>query len=228
MNLNYEEAINYVKTLSNEKLDKHEIIMLPSSIYLDLFKKSGYNVGAQNAHYEDKGAYTGEISPLQLKTMGVSYALIGHSERRIHFNEDDTLINNKIKGSLRNNLNIILCIGETEEEKNANNTSYILEHQLISDLKDIEDVENIIIAYEPVWAIGSGKVPKNEEIEDSIKFIKGIVKRKYNVEPKVLYGGSVNKENINAILGIENVDGVLVGSASINPQYLISMLDLVD
>ena len=120
-----------------------------------------------------------------------------------------------------------MCIGETEEEKNSNKTSFILEHQLISDLENVEDLDNIIIAYEPVWAIGSGKVPKNEEIEDSIKFIKSIVRREYNVEPKVLYGGSVNKENINAILGIENVDGVLVGSASINPQYLISMLDLV-
>jgi len=228
MNLNYEEALNYVETLSNEKLDKHGIVVLPSYIYLDMFRKLEYNLGAQNVYFEDKGAYTGEISPSQLKTLGISYALIGHSERRIHFNEDNELINKKIKGSLRNNLNIILCVGETEEEKDLNKTSFVLEQQLIADLNNIENSNNIIIAYEPVWAIGSGKVPKNEEIEESIKFIKSIVNRKYNIEPKVLYGGSVNKENINTILKINNVDGVLVGSASVDPKYLISMIKSVE
>ncbi|MDD2203658.1 MAG: triose-phosphate isomerase [Bacilli bacterium] len=228
MNLNYEEALNYVETLSNEKLDKHGIVVLPSYIYLDMFRKLEYNLGAQNVYFEDKGAYTGEISPSQLKTLGISYALIGHSERRIHFNEDNELINKKIKGSLRNNLNIILCVGETEEEKDLNKTFFVLEQQLIADLNNIENLNNIIIAYEPVWAIGSGKVPKNEEIEESIKFIKSVVNRKYNIEPKVLYGGSVNKENINTILKINNVDGVLVGSASVDPKYLISMIKSVE
>lgn len=230
MNLDYEEAQRYVEAVEDKISDKNDIIMIPSSIYLDLFKKSGYKLGAQNVHYLDKGAFTGEISPLQLKTMGVSYVLVGHSERRLYFNETDELVNSKLKGCLANNLKVILCIGETDTERRLKKTALVIKNQIIGALNGIEteDLKDVIIAYEPVWAIGTGKVPKNEEIEDSVKYITKIVNREYDVEPRVLYGGSVNKANIKNIMSIKNVDGVLIGSSSIEPTYLISMLELVD
>lgn len=230
MNLTYDEAEQYVSSIKNKISDKNDIIVMPSFIYLNMFLKSGYKIGAQNVYYEDNGAFTGEISPLQLKTLGVSHVIIGHSERRIHFNEDDRLINKKTKGALKNNLNVILCIGETDEERRLRKTALILKKQIINALNDIDsdDLKDVTIAYEPVWAIGSGRTPKLEEIEDAIKYIKKIVLKECNVDLKVLYGGSVNSNNIEAIMKIDNVDGVLVGSASVDPNYLISMLDLVD
>jgi triosephosphate isomerase len=123
-----------------------------------------------------------------------------------------------------------MCIGETDEERRLRKTALVLEKQITECLKGIdeEDLVDVVIAYEPVWAIGSGKTPKSSEIEDSIKYITKIVNRECNVEPKVLYGGSVNKDNIKEILSIKNVDGVLIGSSSIDPKYMLSMLDLVD
>lgn len=230
MNLTYEDAHEYVSSVTNKISEKNEIIIIPSSIYLDMFKKTGYKLGAQNVHSLDKGAYTGETSPLQLKTMGITYALVGHSERRIHFKEDDTFINEKVKGCLRNNIKVILCIGETEEERRLHKTALVLQRQITQGLKDIdsEDLVDVIIAYEPVWAIGTGKTAKAQDIEDSIKYITKIVNKEFDVNPKVLYGGSVNKENIKEIFGIKNVDGVLIGSSSIDPKYMLSMIDLVD
>jgi triosephosphate isomerase len=230
MNLNYDEALEYVETIKNNISDAHEIIFFPGYLYLEMFKKSGYKIGAQNVHYLDKGAFTGEISPLQLKSLGIPYVLVGHSERRIYFKEDDNLINNKIKGCLRNNLRVILCVGETDEERRLKKTAFILEKQIKNALKDIDrsEIEDIIIAYEPVWAIGSGKVPRVEDIDDALKYIKRTTLRDYDVEPKALYGGSVNKDNIKPIINIKNLDGVLVGTSSFDPKYLVSMLDLID
>jgi triosephosphate isomerase len=230
MNLGYEEVEDYINAIINKISDKNDVIFFPSSLYLELFKKSGYQIGAQNVYYLDKGAFTGEISPLQLKTLGVSYVLIGHSERRLHFGEDDKLINSKIKGCLKNNLKVILCIGETIEEKQLRKTALVLEKQIINGLKGIdkEDLTDVIIAYEPVWAIGSGKTPRDEEIEDAINFITKIINREFDIEPIVLYGGSINKDNIQKIMHIKNVDGTLIGSSSLDSKYLLSMLDLVD
>src|SRR5690606_41316225 len=140
-------------------------IFFPTSIYLDLFKKSGYLVGAQNVHFENKGAYTGEISPYQLKSLGVNYTLVGHSERRLHFKENDILINEKVKGALKNQLKVILCVGETDEERLSNKTYSVIENQLKNNLQNI-DLEDVTIAYEPVWAIGSGKTPTKDEIDE--------------------------------------------------------------
>jgi triosephosphate isomerase len=230
MNLNYDETLEYIDIIKNKISDSNEIVFFPSSIYLNMFKNSDYKVGAQNVYYMDKGAFTGEISPLQLKSMGIDYSLVGHSERRIYFKEDDNLINNKIKGCLRNNLKVILCIGETDEERRLRKTAFVLEKQLRNGLKDIDrnELEDITIAYEPVWAIGSGKTPSINDIEDATVYIKKTIVKGYGIEPKVLYGGSVNKDNIRSILSIKNIDGVLVGSASNDPKNLISMLDLID
>lgn len=230
MSLDNEEARNYVEMITDKISDKHEIVIFPSVIHLELFKHSGYKLGAQNVHYMDKGAYTGEISPLQLKTLGIAYALVGHSERRTYFMEDDNFINNKIKGCLRNNLKMVLCVGESLEERRLNKTAMILKKQVLNDLKGIDkdDLSDIVIAYEPVWAIGTGIIPRLEDIDDAIKYVKKIVQEKYNVIPKVLYGGSVNKDNIKNIMGIASVDGILVGSASFDPSNALDMINLID
>jgi triosephosphate isomerase len=230
MNLDYEGAQNYIKKIKDKISDKHEIIVLPSFIYLDMFKNSGYTLGAQNAHYLDKGAFTGEISPLQIKNLGVEYVLVGHSERRIHFKEDDKLINSKVKGCLKNNLKVILCIGETDEERRLRKTASVLQKQIVSNLNGVDEdaLQDIVIAYEPVWAIGTGKTPSTEEIEDALIYISKTIKKHFRIEPRILYGGSVNKDNIKSIMRIKNIGGVLIGSSSIEPDYMLSMLDLVD
>ncbi len=227
MNLGYKEILDYIKTIQNKVTDNYEVIFFPTSIYLDLFKKSGYLVGAQNVHFENKGAYTGEISPYQLKSLGVDYTLVGHSERRLHFKENDILINEKVKGALKNQLKVILCVGETDEERLSNKTYSVIENQLKNNLQNI-DLEDVTIAYEPVWAIGSGKTPTKDEIDEVVSFIKKKVKQENAIDIRVLYGGSVNKENIKDIMSIKSVDGVLVGSSSIDPNYLISMIDIID
>ena len=227
MNLGYKEILDYIKTIQNKVTDNYEVVFFPTSIYLDLFKKSGYLVGAQNVHFENKGAYTGEISPYQLKSLGVDYTLVGHSERRLHFKENDILINEKVKGALKNQLKVILCVGETDEERLSNKTYSVIENQLKNNLQNI-DLEDVTIAYEPVWAIGSGKTPTKDEIDEVVSFIKKKVKQENAIDIRVLYGGSVNKENIKDIMSIESVDGVLVGSSSIDPNYLISMIDIID
>ena len=227
MNLGYKEILDYIKTIQNKVTDNYEVVFFPTSIYLDLFKKSGYLVGAQNVHFENKGAYTGEISPYQLKSLGVNYTLVGHSERRLHFKENDILINEKVKGALKNQLKVILCVGETDEERLSNKTYSVIENQLKNNLQNI-DLEDVTIAYEPVWAIGSGKTPTKDEIDEVVSFIKKKVKQENAIDIRVLYGGSVNKENIKDIMSIESVDGVLVGSSSIDPNYLISMIDIID
>lgn len=230
MNLDYSEAETYVINIKNKISDIHDVIFCPSSPYLSLFQSSGYKIGVQNVFSLNKGAYTGEVSPLQLKSMGINYSIVGHSERRTHFHEHDKLISEKIDGCLANGIIPILCIGESLEEKQLKRTSVVLNSQLSNDLKNVDSdaIVDVVIAYEPVWAIGSGKTPTLSEIEDVISYIKKNIKAKYNTNIKVLYGGSVNKDNIKAIINISNIDGVLVGSASIDSDYLIKMLDLID
>ena len=168
----------------------------------------------------ENGAYTGEISASQVKSMNINYAIIGHSERREYFEETDNIINKKIKLGIENNLKIILCIGETLNHKENNQTNEILKKQIVEGLKDIKDINNIIIAYEPIWSIGTGLIPTNDEIYDTTNFIKEEINRLYNKDIMVLYGGSVNDENINVLSEINNLSGFLVGGASLKPDKL--------
>jgi len=208
MAMSTSEVNDYLKKIEN--LNNKQVVLCPTSIYIPYFLKRGFNVGIQNVYKEDSGAYTGEVSPVQARTMGIKLAIVGHSERRNYFEESNTLINEKIKACLRNNLKVVLCIGESLEEREANKTNRKLKRQLTTCLADVEP-KNIIIAYEPIWAIGTGLTPSNEDIRSVVEYIKNTIG-----DVKVLYGGSVDDKNIKELNKIDNIDGFLVGGASTN------------
>ena len=177
---------------------------------------SKYIVGAQNVSVKGNGASTGEISAEQLNSLGVSYTIVGHSERRSDNKETSEMFVNKINNLLSFDIRPIFCIGENLSEREANITKDIVGKQIIEvfDKLNKEDLEKVIVAYEPVWAIGTGKVPTNEEIEDMTNYIKDLIQDKYEARVLVLYGGSVNNKNIDELNQIEAVDGYLIGGAS--------------
>lgn len=178
-------------------------------------------VGAQNMYFEESGAYTGEISPLMLKEIGVKYVILGHSERRQIFKEDDVLINKKLKSAFIYGIVPILCCGETLEEREAGHTYEIINNQLKANLIDIEasQVENMVIAYEPIWAIGTGKTATSEDANDVIKYIRKIVKDMFGAVVaemvRIQYGGSVKPTTIKEQMAQSDIDGALVGGASL-------------
>ncbi len=215
MNLKNSEILNYLEEMKDVSNENVNIIYVPSNIYISEFIKNKLNVGIQNVSEYQKGAYTGETSASQASSVGVKYALVGHSERRQVFNESNEIINNKIKQCLDNSIIPVLCIGETLEEKNNNETSKVLNHQIKTALENIDDTSNIIIAYEPIWAIGTGEIPNIEDINQICLDIKEYVQKEYNSSNIVLYGGSVNSSNSIEILNKEHINGVLIGGASI-------------
>lgn len=227
MNMTAYEVNEYLKVI-NEKVNSDNVILCPTSIYIPYFLKQNYQVGIQNVFFQESGAYTGEVSPLQARSLGINYAIIGHSERRTYFDEKDADINNKVLSCIKNGLKVILCVGETKEEKDLLKTEKVLKKQLTTDLKNLElkDLENIVIAYEPLWSIGSGLTPTNEEILSTVYFIKSTIMGMYDItDIKVLYGGSVNEKNIDLLNQIENVNGFLVGGASLNPDKILKIID---
>jgi triosephosphate isomerase len=178
---------------------------------------------AQNAHWEDRGAFTGEVSPAMLREAGVEYVIIGHSERREYFFESDEIINRKLNALKKNGLKGILCVGEKLEEREAGKTMQIIKRQIEKGLEGIE-VEGIVIAYEPVWAIGTGRTASPEIAQEVHEFIKDLIKSKWDKEIPVIYGGSVKPENIKSLLSMKDIDGALVGGASINPHTFFEII----
>lgn len=228
MNLTAKEISNYLKII-NEKVFISNVIICPTSIYLPYFLNHGYDVGIQNVYFENEGSYTGEISPLQVKSMGVKYAIIGHSDRRL-MGEDDQLINKKIHKALENKLKVIFCIGETLEEREMLKTDKILKQQIIRGLRGLNEKQlaQVLIAYEPVWAVGTNILPTNKEISDCVNFIRVICKENLKALPFILYGGSINEENIETLNKIKNVDGFLIGAAASNAKKLIKIIEVID
>ena len=215
-----DKVVTFIKKYKKNNI---KLIYFPPATLINLlsqkFKNTSIDVGAQNCfHEENHGPYTGQINSFMLKDAGAKYIILGHSENR-KLGEDNNLINRKIKSSIKSGLKIIFCIGETLSQKNKKNTKKILSQQIIQGLKNVENKKKIIIAYEPVWAIGSGLIPKETEIFEIVKFIKNKVKGS-----KVLYGGSVNSQNINLLKKIDNVDGFLVGGASQNSNNFIDII----
>ncbi len=203
-----------------------EVAIIPPFVYISYVaeKLSGTLIayGAQNIFYEEKGAFTGEISPIMLKDIGCDYVIIGHSERRKYFCETDEAVNKKIKKAIEHNLRPIMCIGETLEEREAGKTFEVIEKQIRGGLRDVTvtQPQDFVIAYEPVWAIGTGKTATPERAEEVHEFIRKLLKDQWgsiSEEIRILYGGSVKPENVAGLMEQKNINGALVGGASLDP-----------
>ena len=214
----------FIKFFKNFKKNTYSKIIYcpPTTLINPMIKKlknTRIQIGAQNCHEsQNYGAFTGSINAKMLKEVGATYVIIGHSENRQE-GETDKLVNNKIKSALKSGLKVIFCIGETLKEKKTKKTKKLLSKQIKLGLNKIKNNKNIIIAYEPIWSIGSGLIPKKKELFETIKFIK---KKAKNY--KVLYGGSVNPKNINLLNLINNIDGYMIGGASQDPKKFIDII----
>ena len=228
--LNSVKSIQSVINLSKKKNYKNaKIIYCPPYTLLNHFviktRKTNLDVGAQNCHYEiNTGPYTGSISSTMIKKLGAKYVIIGHSENRSN-GETNTQINKKIHSAILNNLNVIFCIGENLFEKKNKKTNKILKKQIDLGLNKIKKINKIIFAYEPVWSIGTGKVLTNKELTKQVIIIKKIIKNKFkNQKTKIIYGGSVNNQNINNLKKIKEINGFLIGGASQNSKKFIDII----
>lgn len=205
-----------------------DVVVCPTSICLpavvEAVKGTNIKVGAQNMHFEEDGAFTGEISPIMLKDLGVEYVIIGHSERRQYFNETDETVNKKLKSAFAHGLVPILCIGESLEEREGNITEEVLAKQVKLDLNGItsENVKGMIVAYEPIWAIGTGKTATADDANETIGFIRKVIEKLYSNEVseavRIQYGGSVKPSTIKEQMEKEHIDGGLIGGASLKAQ----------
>ena len=214
-----------IKFSKSKEINKGRLIYCPPytliSSFYKKFKNCLIDLGAQNCHESDVyGSHTGFINSKMLKNIGANYVIIGHSENRKK-GENDKLINLKIKSAIKAKLKVIFCIGETLSEKNKGKTKLILSKQIRLGLNKVQKKSNIFIAYEPVWSIGTGKILKNRDLDQIIKFIKYKFKGKL---PKILYGGSVNTQNINDLKKISSLDGFLIGGASQNAKKFIDIV----
>lgn len=229
------DGISFVGKIRNRILDKEKVkvIFCPpfNSLFsiVDALDGTSFGVGAQNAHHESQGAFTGEISVEMLKSMRVQYVIIGHSERRHIFGETDGWINQKIHAVLNGELTPIFCIGETLEDRQMNRTNEILHHQIKLGLEGVEtiDSEKLIIAYEPVWAIGTGETASNDQVEEAHGYVKTILDDMFghnSGEIPILYGGSVNENNAAELIQTEGVDGFLIGGASLKEDSFCSII----
>ena len=224
MYMNIDEVKDYLVKIDG--MITNNVILCPSSIYIPYFLNKNYNIAIQNVYYEDNGAYTGEVSVNQVKDMGINYVIVGHSERRKYFHETDYDINKKIIKSLDNNLNVILCIGENIKEDGFDFLINQLDICLKNVLKKYQD--NIIIAYEPVFAIGTGITPSLEDINNTVLNIKKYIFNNFNMNLKVVYGGSVNDKNIRNLVNIDNIDGFMIGGACTNIDKFLEIIRVVN
>lgn len=238
MNMLPNETIEYIEKF--EKLVKdtqNEVILCVP--YTDLFyallsaQNTNIKIGAQNMHFAENGAYTGEVSGKMLKSIGVEYVIIGHSERRQYFNETDETVNKKIKAAFENELKPIVCVGETLEQREAGKTAEIITTQtkLALDGLSNEQVKNTIIAYEPIWAIGTGKTATSEDANNSIKEIRKEIEKIYGKDIAecviIQYGGSVKSSNAKELFETSDIDGGLVGGASLKPDEFAKIVNSI-
>jgi triosephosphate isomerase len=219
-----------------KKIKKVEIVICPPFVYLTKLEKNKkkrtkkIKLGAQDVFWEEKGAFTGEISPQMLKVLGCQYVIIGHSERRRHLREDNKMIGKKLTAALKAKLKPIFCIGETKVEKNKGQALRVLNSQISRGLKNIKEKEakKLIIAYEPVWAIGTGKPCDSDTVLNRMLLIRGVLKKRYSLPTskkiKILYGGSVNSENALYYIKVAKMNGLLVGGASLKAEEFIKII----
>ena len=215
------------KVIKFSKINKNKFKLIycpPNTLIRPMSKRlqnSNLEVGAQNCHEnDDYGAFTGQVNSRMLKSVGAKYVILGHSENR-KAGEDDNLVNLKIKSAVKAGLKVIFCVGESLSEKKNKKTTQVLKKQIEKGLQSIKNKSKIIIAYEPVWSIGTGLIPKSEDLIKSVLFIRNKFGRK---SPKILYGGSVNGDNINQLKNIKSIDGFLIGGASQDPKKIIDII----
>lgn len=240
MNTDPVEGLKLAEALTDSVKDAEvEVVICPPFTHLTTIQEviydSNIKLGAQNMFWEENGAFTGEISPLMLKAIGCQYVIIGHSERRQLFGETDKNVNKKVLAAINHQLNPIIAVGETLEEREQNKTEEKIKNQIIGALEEVKDLEiqmsgdtpasrgisrsSIIFAYEPIWAIGTGKTATPEQANDIIRFIRALLGSLYSPEKaketRILYGGSVTPDNIDSLMAEPNIDGALVGGASL-------------
>ncbi len=232
MNKTRDEAIHFALTVEPNlpKEGMEAVICAPAIILRDLVKRCEViHVGAQNMNENVSGAYTGEISPVMLKDTKVEYVILGHSERRAYYNETDEKINAKIARALEYDLKPIVCVGEVLEERENGTTNDVLKRQVTKAFEGIviANPENVVIAYEPVWAIGTGKSASSEQAEEACKFIRSVLADIYGEEVsneiRILYGGSVNVKNVEELMSMPDIDGGLVGGASLKEADFVTL-----
>lgn len=230
-----DEALQFIYAINQEvpEASAVESIICANDVLLRcLVKRQGENlkIGAQNMHFEENGAFTGETSPLVLETTGVTYVIIGHSERRAMFNETDETVNLKIKSAIKHDLTPIVCVGESLEVRENGTTDEVVKQQVVKAYDGVgaDEALKSIIAYEPIWAIGTGKTATPEQAEETIKAIRNVLVSLYGNDVaskvRILYGGSVNPKNVDVLLQQENIDGALVGGASLDPMSFLTLV----
>lgn len=235
MNNTIKEGLQLIEEIKSYKLNDNveAVVCVPFINLLDAKRSIGntnIKLGAQNMHWEENGAYTGEISPLMLKEIGIDYVILGHSERRQYFNETDDTVNKKVKAAIRHGIKPIICVGETLEQRESNTEKEVVKNQILNALIDIEekDIDNIVIAYEPIWAIGTGKTASSDDANNMLGFIRETIDGKYGEKKNVIriqYGGSVKPSNIKELMNKSDVDGALVGGASLAAEDFVNLIN---
>ena len=227
------EAIALAKGIREglPKIQDGEVILAPpfTALYsvAEAIKGSRLALAAQNMYYEDKGAFTGEVATGMLKDIGCTYVILGHSERRKYFHDSDENINLKVKKAIASGLKPILCVGETDDERVKGVTEFVIGSQVKKGLFGLDKIDNVVIAYEPVWAIGTGKVATSAQAQEVHTFIRGILRQLYGAAAgniRILYGGSVTQDNIGELIGMEDIDGALVGGASLKIDGFLGII----
>lgn len=236
MNNTISEAVALINELKPMIKDaKCDVVVCPTFLSLptavELCKGTNIKVGAQNMHFEDNGAFTGEVSPLMLKELGVDYVIIGHSERRQYFNETDETVNKKLKAAFSHDISPILCVGESLSQRELGITEEVLATQIKLDLSGLskEQAEELVIAYEPIWAIGTGKTATAEDANNTIGFIRSVVGNLYGNDVaekvRIQYGGSVKPSTIKEQMAMEHIDGGLIGGASLKASDFAAIVN---
>lgn len=224
-----EEFVSQIRDTINT--DEVDVVICPNFVALDrisdLIYGTNIKLGAQNVYFEDKGAYTGETSVNMLAAVGVSYCIVGHSERRQYFNETDEIVNKKAKKLLEKDIAPIVCVGETLEERESEKMYEVVEKQVRNSLDGIDKdliMNKVVIAYEPIWAIGTGKTATAEQANEMCKYIREVIAKMYDEETsqkvRIQYGGSVKPSNASEILNMSDIDGALVGGASLTNDFV--------
>lgn len=234
MNKTVSESEEFVKSIKDIKCgDVEGLICVPFTSLTEvkkLLEGSELKLGAQNMHFEESGAYTGEVSPLMLKDIGVDYVIIGHSERREYFNETDETVNKKVRKALEVGIDPIMCVGETLEEREAGKEEEKIKRQIEEGLKDLDKdkLEKVVVAYEPIWAIGTGKTATSDQANDIISYIRKVINSMYgdvSEKIRIQYGGSVKPGNIKELMSKSDIDGALVGGASLKKDDFEALIN---